>query len=510
MIIGRSVGETSLINVTFISKKMPKVGEYVSLKYDGKTILGMIESLVRGSVSLNGEIYDPNTVEKIREIEGEDFYIKGHVKILGDIDNDLRIPRTPAPPGTEIEIASEELLQKVFKVKNSLKIGNLISQEDVEVKVNINNMVSRHLAILAMTGAGKSNTVSVLIDGLLEYNGCVLIFDMHSEYSGAKFQNGDINVIEPNINPIYMTFEEIKRLANISPSAHIQERYFRESYREANEIIRGGTSDTKDFIEIMRRTLDKWYNTETFRGKDINASDKSRIMDVINKVEDIQNKYGSLLNIHAGNILSNLKLGTANVLDLGQTDESAAEVIVSHVLRNGLKARKNFVHGNESFDKSLNFPVFFIIEEAHILAPKNRNPQSKYWISRIAREGRKFGLGLCLVSQSPKSVDSDTLSQANNMIILRLVEPQDQRHVQTASESLSEDLVKQLPSLNIGEAIVLGLMVKVPTLVKIDEFKGRNVGGDLDIISEWNKGKKDLKKRIQKQEEEYKDLGGDY
>jgi DNA helicase HerA-like ATPase len=511
VIIGRCIGETSLIDVTFISEEMPKVGEYVSLNYDGKIILGMIESLVRGSVSLNGEIYDPKTVEKIREIEGENYYIKGHVKILGDVNNNLRIPRTPAPPGTEIKIANEEILNKVFKVENSLKIGNLISQEDVEVKVNINKMVSRHLAILAMTGAGKSNTVSVLIDGLLEHDGCILIFDMHSEYSGAKFENGEVNIIEPNINPIYMSFDEIKGLANIPSSAHIQERYFRESYKEANAVIQDGGSDTKDFIEIMRRTLDKWYNTETFRGKELNASEKSRIMDVINKVEDLQNKYNSLLNINTGNILSELKLGVANVLDLGQTDESAAEVIVSHIIRNGLKARKNFIHkSGSSYENSLSFPVFFIIEEAHILAPKNRNPQSKYWISRVAREGRKFGLGLCLVSQSPKSVDSDTLSQANNMIILRLVEPQDQRHVQTASESLSEDLVKQLPSLNIGEAMVLGLMVKVPTLVKIDEFKGRTVGGDLDIISEWNNEKKNLEKRIEEQKNEYLDLGWDY
>ena len=135
----------------------------------------------------------------------------------------------------------------------------------------------------------------------------------------------------------------------------------------------------------------------------------------------------------------------------------------------------------------LNILCFFILEEAHILAPKSRSAGSKYWISRIAREGRKFGVGLCMVSQSPKSLDPDSLSQANNMIILRLVEPQDQRHVQTASESLSDDLVKQLPSLNIGEAIVLGLMSKIPTLVKIDEFAGKLSGGDLDIVAEWNK-----------------------
>ncbi|MDR0901107.1 MAG: ATP-binding protein, partial [Methanobrevibacter sp.] len=501
-----------LVDVGFISKEMPKVGEYVSLTYDGKRILGMIESLVRGSVSLNGEIYDPDTIEKIREIEGDDFYIKGKVRILGDIDDNLKIPRTPAPPGTEIKLADENILKEVFQVNNSLKIGHLISQENVEVNVDINKMISRHLAILAMTGAGKSNTVSVLIDGLLEYNGCMLIFDMHSEYVGAEFNNGEVNIIDPIINPLYMSFAEIKGLANIPSSAYIQERYFREAYKDASNLAKEGEANSRDFVEIMRSVLQKWFNDEMFRNKEINAADKNKIMDVINKVDDLQSKYDNLLNINAGNILSQIKPGKANVLNLGQTDESAAEVIVSHVLRNALKSRKAFMHNKEEdlYNKHLEFPVFFILEEAHILAPKSRSTNSKFWISRIAREGRKFGLGLCLVSQSPKSIDPDALSQANNMIILRLVEPQDQRHVQSASESLSEDLVQQLPSLNIGEAMILGLMAKVPTLVKIDEFKGRTHGDDIDIIDLWKSKKYENKKIIKEQEQEFKDLGGNY
>ncbi|MGN0093050.1 MAG: helicase HerA domain-containing protein, partial [Methanobrevibacter sp.] len=213
-VIGRCVGETSLTNVSFISKKMPKMGEYVTLEYDNKIILGMIESLVRGSVSLNVDIYDPDTIERIRNIEGDDYYIKGSVRILGDVDH-LKIPRTPAQPGTEIKLASDEVLDKVFRDSNGLKLGHLISNENVEVNVDINKMVSRHLAILAMTGAGKSNTVSVLIDGLLQKNGCPLIFDMHSEYVGAEFTNGDVNVIQPILNPLYMEFSELLDLANI-------------------------------------------------------------------------------------------------------------------------------------------------------------------------------------------------------------------------------------------------------------------------------------------------------
>ena len=96
------------------------------------------------------------------------------------------------------------------------------------------------------------------------------------------------------------------------------------------------------------------------------------------------------------------------------------------------------------------------------------------------------------------------------MIILRLVEPEDQRHVQSASESLSQDLINQLPSLNVGEAIVLGLMTKVPTLVKIDKFKGRRHGDDMDIVSHFKDSLKREAEEIKEQEDELLDMGYDY
>ena len=504
MIIGRCVGETSLVEVNFISKDLPKVGEYVTLEYDGKCVLGMIESMVRGSVSLNNDIYDPDTIAKIREIEGDDSYIRGKVTILGDVDDNLRLPRTPAPPGTPLKLATKEILNPILKMKNSLKLGHLISQDDVEVCVDVNKMVSRHLAILAMTGAGKSNTVSVIVDGLLDYNACILIFDMHSEYAGAEFSNGEVNIIEPIVNPKYMEFNEIKKLANIGSNAAIQERFFRKAFLKANDKIQKSEVISTDFLEIMLSILNEWYLDEDM----FDSKDKSKIMDVINKIEDLKIKYDRLFNTNVSNILNKLEVGKANILDLGQVDENTAEVLVSHVLRQSLKSRKKAVKYNDK--DALRFPVFFVVEEAHILAPQSRNPDSKYWITRIAREGRKFGLGLCLVSQSPKSVDGETLAQANNMIILRLVEPKDQKHVQTASESLSEDLVKQLPSLNIGEAMVLGLMTKIPTLVKIDEFKGRKIGGDLEITDEWSSFLKEKEEELKKSNQEFFDLGGDY
>ena len=77
MIIGRCIGEISLLEVDFISNSMPQVGEYVSIKYDGKNVLGMIENLVRGNVALNSEIYDVDDIETITKVSGNDLYVKG-------------------------------------------------------------------------------------------------------------------------------------------------------------------------------------------------------------------------------------------------------------------------------------------------------------------------------------------------------------------------------------------------------------------------------------------------
>ncbi len=108
--------------------------------------------------------------------------------------------------------------------------------------MDINKMVSRHLAVLAMTGAGKSNTVSVIVDGLLKVKGSVLIFDMHSEYVNTDFGQDKVNVMYPQINPLYLSFGEIKKLANIPPNAYVQERYFLKAYKSAKKQPYAGFS----------------------------------------------------------------------------------------------------------------------------------------------------------------------------------------------------------------------------------------------------------------------------
>ncbi len=501
-IIGRCYGETSPDKISFISKKTPAVNEYVYFEYNGRTIMGTIDNLLRGSFTLSDDLLDEDSIRKITEIGGEtDQYIRGDITVLGDLET-LEIPRSPAPIGTPIKRASIEQLDKLFHNSEGIKIGSVLSQPEVDVKLDVNKMVSRHLGILAMTGAGKSNATSVIIDELLEIGGTILVFDMHSEYIKTEFTHGKKKSIKAKINPRNLNIYEYKKLARIPDSATNQERYLREAYDYAKELDKLG--ECEDFLGTMKQYA---FNKAEEFGKEgnKNKAHEDAARQVVFKLDDMKNIYHSILDkTDVSDIVSILEVGRVNIIPLSSLDEIATDIVVNHVLSEILRRRKNAVTTGE--EPTLDFPIFSIIEEAHILASNKRDTRSKRTISRIAREGRKFGVGLCLVSQSPKSLDSESLSQLNNLIILRLVEPSDQAHVQKSSESLSEDLLKKLPSLNIGEAVVLGQMTKVPTLVKIDQFKGKVVGNDLDIRKIWQTTKKNKEEAEKRSKQDLMDL----
>jgi hypothetical protein len=483
--LGVCIGEATPSHASFIARSMPKLGEYVVLRFDGMQVLGMVESISRGNASISGDILSPEVVERILSFEGGEQYIKARVRLLGEVGT-LTMPRIPPPPGARVYRADAKTLREIFG-RGNIKLGRLLTHPEVEVYVDANKMVTRHLAILAITGAGKSNTVSVIVEGLLKLSGMPVIFDMHSEYVNAEFSGG-VKRILPKLNPVYLLYGELRRLVNIDDKAYIQERYLREAYSYAMERVQ--TSSASLIDEMLS------YLEEAYRSEEIATGEKNSISGVIGKLADFREKYGDILDEHAPEIVEQFEQGRANVIDLGSVDEDYADVIVSHVLRKLLHRRK--LRGIA--------PAFCILEEAHILAPAYRPTLSKYWIDRIAREGRKFGIGLCLVSQRPKSLDPNSLSQANNAIIMRLVEPSDQRHVQQASERLSDDLLAQLSSLNVGEAVVLGLMTRIPALVKIDRFEGKLSGGDPDIVEEWQERRRSGEEALERASREVEEL----
>ncbi len=481
--IGICVGELTTQEVEFVSSGGIQLGDYVQIEYEGYRVIGFVKHISKVSRAISDYVF-PEDIRKVKEIVGNKSILKGKISILGDFEKGMFIPRVPPEPGTPVFRASKALLEKVFGKgdKGKVLVGHLLTRDDVNVYVDVDSIVSRHLSILAVTGAGKSNTVSVIIEGLLDVNGTVLVFDMHGEYVnfGKGVDGGRaVNIIDLKLNPRHLSYSEFRQFANVDDSAFIQDRYLRKARKEVLELIETGKIQSSEFWGRLLAELNKYKEDKE------NKDDRRSIIGVINKVEDMVESFGDLFDLMQRPMVDQILPRKLNVIDLSHVDERIADIVVSHVLRNALYRRKAFVRGESG--ERIEFPIFTVIEEAHILASSSVNTRSKYWISRIAREGRKFGLGLCLVSQRPKSLDPNALSQTNNMIILRLIEPGDQRHVQQASESLSSDLVQQLSSLNVGEALLMGSMVPVPALVKVRRAVAKVGGNDISAVEEWKK-----------------------
>ncbi|BCU67658.1 hypothetical protein HS7_10950 [Sulfolobales archaeon HS-7] len=479
-VIGYTIGEANVLYAHALVSKA-RMGTYVILSYDEGEVLGLITSVVRGSRLIGDDFSDLETLGKIREFDNaKTTYMKANIRLIMDLSKGTT-PDTPPPPGTPVKLAGDDVLRNLLQDSNdaTITIGNLIGNEDVPVNINIRYLASRHLAILAATGSGKSNTVAVLSSGIAEIGGCIVIYDYHGEYINSDIR--EKHVIQPFINPLYLTSSEIAELMNIRENATNQQRVLRKAIKSLRGNIEKGVDSNSEFTQLLSDAIEaKGERSEKGYGED-----KKAITDLLNKIEDFEDRYAYILRWDAPPVTSNLMLGRVNIVNLEGLDDNVIDAVISHYLKNILEARKAYKHGRQG----LPFPVINVIEEAHIFLSNTDNTLTKYWASRIAKEGRKFGTSLIIVSQRPKGLDPGILSQMTNKIVMKIVEPEDQKYIMSSSDNLSEDLINQLPALAVGQAIIVGMIVRIPVLAKIRKFEGVLGGADPDVMAEWSKAK---------------------
>ncbi len=130
-------------------------------------------------------------------------------------------------------------------------------------------------------------------------------------------------------------------------------------------------------------------------------------------------------------------------------------------------------------------PLLVVVEEAHLFVPDGRASAAQRIVAKIAKEGRKYGVGLMLVTQRPTELDTTALSQCGTMIALRLTNSADQSRVKATMPDDLAGLASLLPSLRTGEAIVTGEAMSIPTRVRLPTARRKPVGVDADLASGW-------------------------
>ncbi len=508
--LGKVAPGTTPLSVHMVAYEgvIPRVGEYVILEDGDIRVLGMITDVIMGASELEREdLLQANYYDKILKlIERPSNWIKASIKMIGVLDGNKisGTPKVPISPAADVKRAPTDILTEIFKPDDGdgIRIGRLMTRDDVDVYLDPDEILSRHLAILAVTGAGKSNTVAVILEEILRLGGVALLFDIHSEYSNMSLDcDRCIETIQPEIDPSTLSLDEIAKLIGISyESAAKIYIFLKRAYINAKKLLMreelsyyikraGIDSDPQDLLAgihaIVKLSVDEEGKSDDENLIKYSRRDKDSVLNLLARLEHVRDRYSRVLVSRAGEIVDHLNYGKLVVVDLGQLDTELTDIVVGKTLLTLLERAKARRMGSND---RIPIPVLSVIEEAHILVPSTMDTYTNYAASKIAREGRKFGVGLCLVSQRPKGINTDILSQMVNKIILRVIEPEDQAYIRRATEFLSEDMVNYLPSLDIGEAVVVGPMIKIPALIKVRLSKAKRRGESLKARELWKMG----------------------
>ncbi|MFT3840753.1 MAG: ATP-binding protein [Myxococcaceae bacterium] len=437
-------------------------------------------------------------------------HVEGRVLILGMTTGSeytkMRPLNYPVNPGATVVLPPSAVVQAVLSGDEDvprLRLGTLIGRPDIPVEVKANQIVARHMAILAMTGGGKTVASRRVIRELLERGYPLLILDPHGDYLGLhskreKFKDRTIKLYYPNLSVNEKNRDRVGYLVGQMTQGFTDPQ--RDVYQDASEKIsfkEGEEISIPKFIDLVAQKLDGGEK----KGPSVNVV-KRQLRLVRAYVEAMERSNEMLRSRESlkefpfepmpdpdSNPAAFIRPGQATILYLGGYDHLTQSTIVAVVLRALFEHRA-------SMSRKI-APFLAIVEEAHNFIPSHSEGQSDTpsveVIRKIITEGRKFGAALLLVSQRPSRLDETTLSQCNTFLIFRLVNPRDQAFVEKVMENLSKDDSRLLPGFGPGQGIISGQAVRFPLLVQVkhDEDLETSVIGDEDFLSaaeDWAAG----------------------
>jgi len=386
---------------------------------------------------------------------------------LGEINlESQRINRLkyPVSPGSKCYVASASIISKFLGLDSNGIHWGMLQSNNVEIKINLSRLLRKHLAIMAISGAGKSYATSILLEEIYKKGTLgVLVIDPHGEYSkilSAISKDDKIVVIKGSFISIGVPELSAWDLAEFIPEMSVVQ-----------------TRVLENVIENIRKKNDLLYGL-------------SDIIHLLNSSESVNNRTkdaltGWLYSLHRTYLFSNetspnlsklIKPGSIIILDLSDIiNLRSRSIIVLHYLK-----RLYYQRTRNKIPPSL-----FILEEAHQFCPQAHRSISKRIIETIAREGRKFYICLCLISQRPVNLSVTALSQCNTNLILRIRNPYDLDYIGKTSEGIDRTALKIIPDLEIGEALLVGEGINHPIFFRIRsrDFSIRESSLDLEKVA---------------------------
>lgn len=423
------------------------------------------------------------------------------------------------------------VISHAANIENALIIGKYTLDDNAIAYLNGNKLFQRHAFIGGSTGSGKSWTTARIIEQVAELrNANAIIFDIHGEYAPLTSNGishfkiagpGDIEAGRGLSDGIVhlpywlLSYEALVSFfvdrsdQNAPNQSMIMAREVNNAkqlyleQRKESELLKNFTIDSPvPFrLEDILSSLNQ-INTETVQGS---RGDKqgeffgklSRMISRLeNKISDRRLGFlfqggGETLEFSWLHKLSAALFGSSEekdgggvkIIDFSEVPSDILPLIVSLVARVAFSVQ-------QWTPANLRHPVALFCDEAHLYLPDKSNASASDEISiqifeRIAKEGRKYGASLVVISQRPSEVNKTILSQCSNFIAMRLTNAEDQGVIKKLLPDSLGGFSDILPTLDTGEALVVGDASLIPSRIRVDEPRNKPNSGTVDFWSVW-------------------------
>ena len=487
------------------------IGQVVEIAGSGSQIrmdaaaLGALQSHADASVAMSGQVGSQikmivgnawliANVRTLRADDGGDLV--AHVDFLGEgvkdsggkLSNFRRgVTRYPIP-GCDVLPVTTDDLRAIFAASDEphIEIGTVYPTDDIRGALYVDPMLSKHFAVLGSTGTGKSTSVALILHRIsqLSPEGHIVMIDPHGEYSAAFKGCGEIfNVDNLQLPYWLMNFEEHCEVFLTTQGADRQ--------RDADILAKcllAARTKGKDLTTLGKVTVDSPIpylltdlNTILVNemGKLDRAGDTQPFQRLKTKLDELRAdpRYtfmfsGMLVSDSMGGFLAKLfRLPShgrpISIVDVSGVPSEITSVVVS------VLARMVFDYAIWSRTEAQR-PLLLVCEEAHRYVPKDELADGqavRKILERIAKEGRKYGVSLGLITQRPSDLAEGVLSQCGTIISMRLNNDRDQACVRAAMPEGARGFLDAIPALRNRECIVCGEGVAIPIRVRFDDLE---------------------------------------
>ena len=504
-----------------------QLGSYVAVRQNNVHLIAIVtrmteqEALASPTIDTPGD--DPARLPFARRIAR----LTPVGSIIGNGEFERGVTQYPTTGAEVHAIGSADIALMFDRFQSKgFAVGNLGSHPSLKAYLDPTNLFGRHSAVLGQTGAGKSWTVASLIQKATAImpKSHMIILDLHGEYcwnkedgsQGYAFSESIVRHVDARDLEIpywLMTFSELCDLLieHGEREATNQTAFFRDCVMEGRSAE---NANAVPALELSRVTVDTpiYFSLDDLlqkvRSKNVERVEKRQgpmfgnfnrfLMRIESKMND--RRYDFLLKptkrVTSASLSGLLRdfvgLGVpkraVTVIDLSSVPFDVRPTVAAQIGRLAFE----FNYWNPHFRE---FPILLICEEAHAYIPRSGVSQfdgSRKSMERIAKEGRKYGVGLVVVSQRPHEVSETVLAQCGSFICLRITNPNDQGYVRSLVPESEGDLISVLSGLGRGEALALGEAVPLPTRLQFERPNPTPNSDDVDFYDKWVNGPDDV------------------